>query len=257
MKKVFLIIISAVVLFCSATAYAEIAEDDTINTAVVCYHSVLDNPFKWNAYCISSSEMEDDLKYLKENGYRTILPREMWFASEEDKNIVLTFDDGYEDFYYNVFPLLKKYNARAAIYIIGAKIGKKGFLNESQIKEMDESGLVEIGNHTYIMHTYGYRVSAFLEDTVLVNDYIEDVKDCSRRIFEITGHGTESLSFPEGQFTKEMDDIIHINLGYTTTFSTYYGIAKKRGDIFHAVSRLYRNHGVDMSVIEGKINSLK
>ncbi|MBR2038566.1 MAG: polysaccharide deacetylase family protein, partial [Lachnospiraceae bacterium] len=66
-----------------------------------------------------------------------------------EKPVLLTLDDGYENNYTNAFPLLKKYNMKAVISLIG----KDMRLNENQLKEKHDSGLVEIGNHTYDLHS--------------------------------------------------------------------------------------------------------
>ena len=63
--------------------------------------------------------------------------------------MALTFDDGYQDFYTNAFPLLKKYKMKATLYIIINKLDKPGYLTKAELKELAESGLVEIGSHTF------------------------------------------------------------------------------------------------------------
>ena len=60
----------------------------------------------------------------------------------------LTLDDGYEDNYTNLFPLLKKYQAKATISVVTGSIGQPGILTADQIREMSDSGLVEFASHT-------------------------------------------------------------------------------------------------------------
>lgn len=96
---------------------------------------------------------EQHLKDLASAGYQTLLVRDMprILTRKADvciKAVVISFDDGYADFYTDVFPLLKKYHVKATVYIIADYIGKPGFLTEAQIKEMLADGLVEIGSHT-------------------------------------------------------------------------------------------------------------
>lgn len=252
MKKLICTVIAAMLLICHAASAAD------LEIAVICYHSITDNPLKYSQYCISSSEFEDDIKYFAENGYTFLKPSEMWYADPNAKNIVITSDDGYDDFYECAFPILKKYNAKAAVFMIGSKIDKHGYLKSWQLKELDASGLVEIGNHTTIMHKRPNDIlSGYLNDETYLNEYIEDIKDCSARIYEVLGHGTESFSYPYGLYTDRLERIIRTNLGYTTTFTTNFGMVKTQDDILAPISRIYRIHGDSPQDIEEKINSLK
>lgn len=97
---------------------------------------------------------ESQVKNLVEHNYKTVFVRQIPEILKEplplcEKSVALSFDDGYEDFYTHVFPILKKYNARATVYIVHNFIGKPNFMNEDQIAELIESGLVEIGSHTF------------------------------------------------------------------------------------------------------------
>ena len=251
MKKFIIALIAAMLI--SSAVYA-----NDLDIGVICYHSISDNPLRYSEYCISNSEFEDDIKYFSENGYTFLKPNEMWYASPDDKNIVITSDDGYDNFYECAFPILKKYNTKAVVYIVGSKIDKDGYLKSWQIKEMFDSGLVEIGNHTFIMHKRSNDVlKSYYQNETLINDTIEDVKDCSGKIYSITGHGTESFSYPYGIYTDRLDKIIRTNLGYTTTFTTEYGIVKTQQDILKPMKRIYRVHGDTPQDIENKINSFK
>ncbi|MDO5397356.1 MAG: polysaccharide deacetylase family protein [bacterium] len=230
--------------------------DDRLNIAAICYHSVTDNPLTLSTYRISDNELREDLEYFTELGYTFLKPSEMWYA-HPGKNMVLTFDDGYDDFYDVVFPLLQEYNAKAVVYLIGSEIDKTGYLKSWQIKELDASGLVEIGNHTTAVHNYGWTYDDYVSDDLKVNEIIEDVKDCSSRVYNILGHGTESFAYPSGQYTYRIDNILKENLGYTTTFTTTHGIVKYQSDIASPMKRIYRIHGDTPQKIESMINACK
>ena len=248
------IVMAAAVMLLIIGAKAFAANPDI---GVICYHSVSDNPLKLSEFCISDDEFEDDVRYLISKGYRCILPKEMWDSDPSVRNIVLTFDDGYDDFYEVVFPILKEYNVKAAVYIIGSEIDKYGYLKSWQIKELDQSGLVEIGNHTNIMHSYAFTAEQLSKDDFLRSDFIEDVKRCNNKIYNILGHGTESFAYPGGRYTLKLDEIIRVNLGYTTTFTTDVGIVKTKKDITKPMKRLYRVHGDNMKIIEQRITGFR
>ena len=71
------------------------------------------------------------------------------------KKILLTIDDGFQSFYDNAWPVLKKKNIPFILFISTAYVGKNGYMNWEQIKEIEKSGLGIIGNHS---HTHEYLV---------------------------------------------------------------------------------------------------
>ena len=110
---------------------------------------------------------EDHLKYIKEH-FTTIFPNE----KVEKNSICLTFDDAYSDFYFFIFPLLKKYNLKALLAIPSRYIlddtdekaedrmnfehndlfenyEKATFCTYKELKEMKDSGLVIFGSHSH------------------------------------------------------------------------------------------------------------
>ena len=64
------------------------------------------------------------------------------------KPVVLTFDDGYRDFYDNVFPILKEKGVKATVFVISQFVGGERYLVWAQVNELASSGLVLIGDHT-------------------------------------------------------------------------------------------------------------
>ncbi|MFZ5650380.1 MAG: polysaccharide deacetylase family protein [Bacillota bacterium] len=128
---------------------------------VITYHDVL--PYvgesdAGNASVLSLSSFAAQMEYLYRNGYYTASLRELeeyacGTRSLPPKTVVITFDDGYESNYLYCYPILKKYNFRASIFLMG-KVPKKSrpHLTGLQIKNITAGGLVEIGSHTYDYH---------------------------------------------------------------------------------------------------------
>lgn len=151
----------------SVTADTEVAVKEGIEVPILMYHSVLKDTNRSGKYVITPSQMEDDLKYLSDNGYTTVFMQELIdYVNGKDelppKPIVLTFDDGYYNNYAYVYPLLQKYQAKAVISVVGTYTDAYSenkdenpayaHLSWENLKEMQDSGLVEIQNHTYNMH---------------------------------------------------------------------------------------------------------
>ncbi|NOT13541.1 MAG: poly-beta-1,6-N-acetyl-D-glucosamine N-deacetylase PgaB [Methylococcaceae bacterium] len=159
-KKIFLLL-----LF---TCIVSIARANEPQFLILNYHDIVGAegakpPF--NAMDVSIDHLEEQLAWLNKNGYQIIsvqrlLDAAAGKASMPNKGILLTFDDGYQSFYTRVFPLLKKHRYPATIALVGNWMegtekpdepGKQ-LLSWDQVREIQESGLVEIASHSYDLH---------------------------------------------------------------------------------------------------------
>ena len=121
---------------------------------------------------VSADNLVNYFSWLKANGYTVISIQDVVNANNggkplPDKAIVLTFDDGYKSFYTYVLPLLKAFNYPATLAIVGSwldvpengtvsyagkQVPRSKFLSLKELKEITNSGLVEIASHTYDLH---------------------------------------------------------------------------------------------------------
>jgi len=95
--------------------------------------------------------LNNRLSYIASQGYTTITYDTLYAGLKGQtklpaKPIILTFDDGYIDFYVNAFPILRKYNLNATEFIPTGLIDTAYYLHWEQIKEMDKSGLISFSS---------------------------------------------------------------------------------------------------------------
>lgn len=115
---------------------------------------------------ITTDRLEEYCDYFTKSDYQIVSFEEAYeiFSGEQKAEksdlLIFTFDDGYEDNYSLAYPILKKYGVKANINVITKVIddaipiwGTK-YLNWHQLKEMQDSGLIEVGSHTYNSHDY-------------------------------------------------------------------------------------------------------
>lgn len=120
------------------------------------YHHIKEEPSNHPAeyvFAITPEIFEQQLDFMRQNGYTPISIDQLLHAQQTghkqvEKPVLLTFDDATEDHYTNLFPILKKQNTPAVIFIITDLVGKPGYMTWDQIREMQQSGLVEFGSHT-------------------------------------------------------------------------------------------------------------
>src|SRR5262249_23261713 len=124
---------------------------------ILMYHHIAAPPNTHNqresSLDVPPAQLEAELAYFQSAGYTTITLDELTAALREGaplptKPLILTFDDGYGDFYTAAFPLLKRYNAKATIYIISERVGKPGYLTWDELRELATSPLITVGAHT-------------------------------------------------------------------------------------------------------------
>ena len=121
---------------------------------------------------VTADNLINYFSWLKANGYTVVSIQDVINAKNggkplPNKAIVLTFDDGYKSFYTYALPLLKAFNYTATLAIVGSwldvpengmvsyagkQVPRSKFLSLKELKEINNSRLVEIASHTYDLH---------------------------------------------------------------------------------------------------------
>jgi peptidoglycan/xylan/chitin deacetylase (PgdA/CDA1 family) len=176
-------------------------------------------------------EFDHQIKSLLDAGYTTHFVREVPAIINgeipyDPKMIFITFDDGYEDFYTDVFPILKKYNIRSTAYIISDFIGHHNYMKENQLKEVIASGIVEIGSHSLthpVLKDSSYEFAK--------HEIMQSKKDLSQR-FKIR---VETFAYPYGSFSGKDADLVK-EAGYKAAVSVIPSVYQSEENMFY----LYR-----------------
>jgi peptidoglycan/xylan/chitin deacetylase (PgdA/CDA1 family) len=102
---------------------------------------------------VPPSQFAQQLAYLHQAHYTTITLDDLVDALHgrivlPPNPVILTFDDGYADFFTNAYPLLRRYGDKATIYIITHKVGTPGYLSWKQLHLLAAAPLITIAAHT-------------------------------------------------------------------------------------------------------------
>ncbi len=198
--------------------YEPIVEEIETHVPVVMYHyvRVVDknaDPLGWNL-SINPEDFEKQLKYLHDNGYTTVHLNDLIDGTVPKKAIVLSFDDGLEDFYTTALPLLKKYGFTASNAIITDMIGSHEHMTEIQIKECIKEG-IEITSHT-LSHP-DLSVSSAEE----IARQLTESKDYLKQTFSVDING---FVYPSGKYSDAVVQILE-EKGYKVALTTEYAEA--------------------------------
>ena len=155
---------------------------------------------------------EKQLLELKSQGYETISLDEL-FTTHVKKPIILTFDDGYRDFYTDAYPLLKKYNMKATIYVISQFLNRPNYLTIDQLKELAASPLITVGGHTQ------HHVSL---PNVSLNEAKIEIFGSKTDLEKLLGIKINQFAYPYGRFNTAVEELVK-EAGFQTAVTTLPG----------------------------------
>lgn len=166
-----------------------------VKVPILCYHGVLDKPWGIQELFVKVDEFEAQMKYLSEHGYTPIFVSEIANAGNYEKPIIITFDDGYLDVYTNAYPILKKYNIKANIYMISGWINGDVYMTTEMTKEMAKSPLIEVGSHTV-----NHKALATLSEAEI--EY--ELSTSKKSLEEMIGKDVEVIAYPTGSYDSRV-----------------------------------------------------
>ncbi|MBU1087231.1 MAG: polysaccharide deacetylase family protein [Candidatus Omnitrophica bacterium] len=240
-KKIIIInVILTIIVFISLFFFI----DKSYTVPVLMYHSINIGSDS-SSLIVSPDTFIKQIKFLKDRNFQFMSLAdyvELLKSGKKPrrKSIVITFDDGYEDNYIYAFPILKELNIPATVFIVTDWVNNENMLNWSQIKEMKNSNLVEIGSHsiTHDMLTEMPK-AAMIREVSQSKQILEKTLDVPVRFF---GYPTGAHS----EFIKEMTKIA----GYKAACATSVDKRTAHSDLF-AIRRIRISHSADNLFIFG------
>ena len=261
---------------------------------VLAYHSVVDesaaeNQKHYFPQTISAQTLIKHFNWLKENGYNVISWQQVIDAENgqgtlPDNAVLLSFDDGYETMYNVVFPLLKAYNypavfapvtgwldtpANQKIAYADKMLDRSVFATWAQVKEMEQSGLVEVASHTHNLHNginanpSGGQLPAVIAPEYKNGKYeTEDAyknrlkSDFARTVQTLVNHIGKKprvMVWPYGQFNDVAVQIAR-QAGMPHYFSLGEKIVNKVGD--KHIGRLLLNAETDLNTVKNYLDGI-
>ncbi len=206
-----------------------------VDVPVVMYHALLKDEARHGNYVISPAEFENDLQYLKKHGYTTVLVADLIAYTRgegelPEKPILLTFDDGYYNNYLYAFEIAKRYQCKFVISPIGfwadwyTETGEENayytHATWGQLREMADSGLVEVQNHSYDLHKSGMGVKKVPGESEeqYRKRLTEDVTLAQETIEAHLGKRPTAFFYPFGAMSRTTPGLIR-EMGFAATFT--------------------------------------
>tara|TARA_B100001123_G_C15264035_1_gene1007718 strand:- start:344 stop:1348 length:1005 start_codon:yes stop_codon:yes gene_type:complete len=135
--------------------------------------------------------------------------------------ILLTIDDGFESFYKNAWPVLRNKNIPFVLFISTREVGKNGYMSWNQIREIEKSDLVTIGNHS---HSHEYLID--WENKKVKNDLETSIKIFQKEL----KYSPEVFSYPFGEYSSSLKKIVS-DLNFKIAFGQHSGVIDTTKDL--------------------------
>ena len=206
---------------------------------VLMYHMISEHlpkkQSKFNRLRVKPSDFEKQLIWLKKKNFKSFTLTELSeLENIPAKSVVLTFDDGYEDNFTKAFPLLKKYEFKATIYIVlnrfnqnwatdkdlnqaSNELNSEKMLSNEQIKEMLYSRLIEIGSHT-LDHVNLPKLNK--------EEKKKQIIESKKQIENVFNIKCNSFAYPFGFFDEDSVKIVN-EANYTNATTTVNSVFDK------------------------------
>lgn len=274
--------------------YAAIPKEESRIVTVLTYHNFSDTPVD-NNMTVTTAAFEKQLRGMKELGYTAITMRELinytQYGNElPEKPLLITIDDGYESNYLMAFEVLKKLDMPAVISVVGWSVGKTTRLDGTTpitphfswevAKKMYDSGLIEIQNHSYDMHSTPFDSPLFNPDgryglMSVIGETEEEYRaklkaDMYKNKYLIetnVGNNNVLFCYPYGLKNDITEDVCR-QLGFIITMTTKKGVnyIRPQSSLYslnritvyeQTTARQIDAYVKDQSVIARKTNSFK
>ena len=181
--------------------------------------SIMYHRFNENKYPSTNIRMEIFQKHMEiisEKNYNFLSPKNFdknFSEVKKNKKILITIDDGFSSFYEHAWPYLKEKKIPFILFISTEAVGKNGYMNWKQIKEIEKENFAFIGNHS---HSHEYLLEFSFE--AFKKDILKSIK-----IFESNlGYNPIYFSYPFGEFSFEQTLFIKKHFKYA--FGQHSGV---------------------------------
>jgi peptidoglycan/xylan/chitin deacetylase (PgdA/CDA1 family) len=240
-----------------------IAPEERLSIPILMYHSISEkDESRMHAYyrtTTSPSAFVAQMEYLHQNGYQTCSPAQAIALLQSDtekaaKRVVITFDDGYRDFYREAFPVLSRFGLTATVFLPTAYIGNSTLqfkgqdcLTWSEVRELRKHG-ISFGSHT-VTHPQ----LSILDSSTAKYEIVNSKVAIEDNLGEAVSSFAYPFAFPEGNnsFIRMLRSVL-VESGYEQGVSTRIGTASRQEDRYF-LRRLPMNSLDDLPLFDAKL----
>lgn len=207
------------VILCPGSNSESIIQDELV-IPILTYHKfcIGESP---DAYTINISHFEKQLKFLKENDYQVISLSQLIQCIESKhfpyKPVILTIDDGFKSVYTLAFPVLKKYNFPAILFLYTNFINHgPNQLSWQEIKEMIDGGM-EVGSHS-VSHCNLLNRRKYKSQEEYIRRIKKEIFNSKNILEKNINRKVHSFAYPYGVYSQQVQ-LLAKQAGYQALFN--------------------------------------
>ncbi len=212
------------------------------------YHSISkDTNPKFKQFTVSPELFAEHMAYLHQHRYTPITVTQYVSAqyhggdSLPERPVILTFDDGFADFYTEAFPLLKQYDFKATLYVTTGYVEgtstwlqreremTRPMLTWNQLREISLSG-IECGGHS---HTHPQL------DTLTQYEAEREIVQSKRILESQLGDKVSTFAYPFGYYTDSVRRQVQ-KAGYMSACAIKHAMSSETTDPFALARQMVR-----------------
>jgi len=186
------------------------------------YHRFNEN--KYPSTNIQIEVFKKQIEIIKNNGFKFNRPNKFdtnYDYPKSEKEILITIDDAFSSFYENAWPYLKENKIPLILFVSTEAVGKYGYMNWEQIKEIEKEDFAFIGNHS---HSHEFLVNFNYEE--FKNDIDASIKIFKNKL----GYNPIFFSYPFGEYSLKQKKYIKEKFKYA--FGQHSGVIDTNKDKF-------------------------
>jgi len=238
------------------------SQPDKKKIPILMYHSISQRAApNYRRFAVPPALFAAHMAYLNRHHYTSITVTQfitMRMAgsfSLPERPVILTFDDGFADFFTGAFPVLQKHNFTATLYVTTAFINctsrwlarereeARPMLTWDQLTEINAAG-IECGGHSHCHRQL---------DTISRSAARNEIVQCKRILEDRLGQEAFSFAYPYGYHTAAIKQLVR-EAGFTSACAVKYEMSSETSDPF-ALARLMVKPSTSVDSLAALLNT--
>jgi peptidoglycan/xylan/chitin deacetylase (PgdA/CDA1 family) len=220
---------------------------------ILSYHSISDGGTKrFVKFTLPREIFAQQMKWISDQGYMpiTVADYARRICSHEalpEKPIIITFDDGFADFYRAVLPVLLEFHFSASLFVVTSDLDRtsrwlkpegeenREMLTWSQLFEVQKAG-IECGTHSEThIHLDTARPDVARQEIFRSKEILE----------QKLGTPVYTIAYPYGHYTKSVRQMV-VEAGYNAACAVRNLMSHTNDDLF-GLARITISHRTDVA----------